>query len=571
MAQNTDVILSTPNYTRADFTALRAWVQRVPIDRIARLYYVDDAPQVDQGLEKYLTSMRHDLIERAIVANPGLADALSKARVGGSITTGILSILVKASEAKPSPPKAADLCSQWFRPGAAKAIAHLNTPTLGDLKKYIERSGPNWWRPIPRMGEKRAKVIMQWLNRHEDTFIRPETQILVLHAQNLSPLTSTPLPVERIASLPHPLDGHDGRNRASAFCFIQARNDLEAIRAYLEKFRNQPNTQRAYQRELERLLLWCVIERKTPLSSMLVHDCEAYKDFLKTPSPAFCGPRDKRLSPRWKPFTGPLSPSSQHQAIQIIRGAFAWLQDVRYLGGNPWTAVSDPRLEKQISPLKLERALPTSLWAKTCAALDIHCGKEDKVQLRIGRAAILILGDSGLRISELAGALTTNLRQSPDADVLLLDVLGKGLKWRTVPLSPRAHAALKAHWKDLPEDQTHLLSPARRPHTPCSEAKKTSGYAPRALARVIEKTLHQISDDPEFTTDEMVKLRTTSAHAFRHTFGMHAVRSMKLNSVREILGHESIDTTSIYSREEEREVSLDAHKFFAKDAAEPPC
>jgi integrase len=88
---------------------------------------------------------------------------------------------------------------------------------------------------------------------------------------------------------------------------------------------------------------------------------------------------------------------------------------------------------------------------------------------------------------------------------------------------------------------------------------------------VIEKTLHQISDDPEFTTDEMVKLRTTSAHAFRHTFGMHAVRSMKLNSVREILGHESIDTTSIYSREEEREVSLDAHKFFAKDAAEPPC
>ena len=122
---------------------------------------------------------------------------------------------------------------------------------------------------------------MQWLNRHEATFIRPETQIVVLDAQNLYPLTNNPLPVERIASLPHPLDGHDGRNRASAFCFIQARNDLEAIRAYLEKFRNQPNTQRAYQRELERLLLWCVIERKTALASMLVHDCEAYKDFLE--------------------------------------------------------------------------------------------------------------------------------------------------------------------------------------------------------------------------------------------------------------------------------------------------
>ncbi len=571
MAQNTDVILSSPNYTRGDFTALRAWVQRVPIDRIAKLYYTDDAPQVSQGLEKYLTAMRHDLIERAIVANPRLAEALTKARAGGSITTGILSILVNASEAKPSPPKAADFCSQWFRPGAAKAIAHLNTPTLGDLKKHIERSGPNWWRPIPRMGEKRAKVIMQWLNRHEDTFIRPETQVLVLDTQNLSPLTNTPLPVERIASLPHPLDGHDGRNRANAFCFIQARNDLEAIRAYLEKFRNQPNTQRAYQRELERLLLWCVIERKTPLSSMLVHDCEAYKDFLEAPSPTFCGPRDKRLSPRWKPFAGPLSPSSQHQAVQIIRGAFAWLQDVRYLGGNPWTAVSDPRLEKQISPLKLERALPSTLWEKTCAALNAHCEKEDEVQARIGRAAILILGDSGLRISELAGALTTKLRQSQDADVLLLDVLGKGLKWRTTPISPRAHAALQAHWADLSEQPLHLLSPARRPQTPSSEAKTATGYAPRALARVIEKTLHQISNDPEFNPDEMIKLRATSAHAFRHTFGMHAVRTMKLNSVREILGHESIDTTSIYSREEERELSLDAHKFFIKSAPDLPC
>ncbi|WP_281891422.1 phage integrase family protein [Limnohabitans sp. TEGF004] len=191
MAQNTNVILSTPSYTRGDFTALRAWVQRIPVDRIANLYYTDDAPQVSQSLEKYLTAMRHDLIERAIVANPRLADALTKARAGGLITTGILSLLVNASNAKPSPPKASDFCSQWFRPGAARAIAQLNTPTLGDLKNHIERSGPNWWRPLPRLGEKRAKVIMQWLNRHEATFIRPETQIVVLDTQNLSPLGNT--------------------------------------------------------------------------------------------------------------------------------------------------------------------------------------------------------------------------------------------------------------------------------------------------------------------------------------------------------------------------------------------
>ena len=146
MAQNTNIILSPARYTRGDFTALRAWVQRIPIDRIAKLYYTDDAPQVSHGLEKHLTAMRHDLIERASVANPHLASALSKARAGGPITTGILDVLVKAADAKPSPPQPTDLCCQWFRPGAARAIAQLNTPTLGDLKNHIERSGPNWWR-----------------------------------------------------------------------------------------------------------------------------------------------------------------------------------------------------------------------------------------------------------------------------------------------------------------------------------------------------------------------------------------------------------------------------------------
>lgn len=89
---------------------------------------------------------------------------------------------------------------------------------------------------------------------------------------------------------------------------------------------------------------------------------------------------------------------------------------------------------------------------------------------------------------------------------------------------------------------------------------------------MIEETLRHISDRHEFTPDEVIKPRTTSAHAFRHTFGMHAVRTMKLNSVREILGHESIDTTSIYSREEERQIALDAFSFFvvSKDAALAP-
>ena len=51
MAQNLNVALPTLTYTRTDYTALRAWIQRLPLERVAQLYYAPDAPQVAAGLE----------------------------------------------------------------------------------------------------------------------------------------------------------------------------------------------------------------------------------------------------------------------------------------------------------------------------------------------------------------------------------------------------------------------------------------------------------------------------------------------------------------------------------------
>jgi hypothetical protein len=48
--------------------------------------------------------------------------------------------------------------------------------------------------------------------------------------------------------------------------------------------------------------------RKKALASVLVDHCEAYKEFLAAPSPAFSGPRRGRFTAQWKPFAGPLSP-----------------------------------------------------------------------------------------------------------------------------------------------------------------------------------------------------------------------------------------------------------------------
>jgi site-specific recombinase XerD len=225
---------------------------------------------------------------------------------------------------------------------------------------------------------------------------------------------------------------------------------------------------------------------------MTVEDGEAYKDFLKNPIPTFVGPKRPRSSGRWRPFTPEgLSPDSQAYAVRVIRAAFGWLTTVRYLAGNPWSAVTDPATMSREVEVQVERALSADLWTQVRAELDARCEGEDlggltpteeeARQWRTARAAILLMSDSGVRRDEAANARRENLsvavvtsgglaktsakgstRSSPKAaasdaaptqtgvTVWALTVVGKRRKQRTVPVS--AVAALRAHWADREQD-----------------------------------------------------------------------------------------------------------------------
>src|SRR5689334_23158223 len=98
MSQHTNVALSELAYNRSDYTALRAYCLKIPIERIANLYYSEDSPQVEQGLERFLIKMRDELVERAIEHNPAFAEILKGARQGGTITSKAVDILVRAAD-----------------------------------------------------------------------------------------------------------------------------------------------------------------------------------------------------------------------------------------------------------------------------------------------------------------------------------------------------------------------------------------------------------------------------------------------------------------------------------------
>ena len=72
----------------------------------------------------------------------------------------------------------------------------------------------------------------------------------------------------------------------------------------------------------------------------------------------------------------------------------------------------------------------------------------------------------------------------------------------------------------------------------------------------------------EFSTEDLLQLANTSAHAFRHTFGTRAVaREMPTDVVQAILGHASLQTTSIYVRAERRRMLDAAARYYADDDA----
>jgi hypothetical protein len=390
----------------------------------------------------------------------------------------------------------------WFRPLIARRLIGEGIATLEALIDYCNARGGSWWRAVPRIGALRAATLVAWLRRHEkslgarvadDVDARP-LELAVRAAGQPDPIVvggdpSAPrlAPFETLA-VPAELSGGEsphgasrGLNRAGSFAFIRAEHDLAAVHAYLHRYRDRPVTLRAYTRELERLILWSVVVRQKAQSSLMVEDCEAYKDFLGAPSAAFTGPKRPRSSGRWRPFAlEGMSIDSRAYAVRVIRAAFAWLVEVRYLAGNPWSAIHEPATVIRESAVQVHRALPADLWARVRRLLDAQCdgqtptqivesterkagqekgravrdGQDAARQWRAARAAILLMGDSGLRRAEAAQARREDLRPSDIAT-------SEKSPWRAKPVSDgreevgghrhrvRQCAQIRAHGLDL--------------------------------------------------------------------------------------------------------------------------
>uniref|UniRef100_UPI003BEEFE06 IS1096 element passenger TnpR family protein n=1 Tax=Burkholderia arboris TaxID=488730 RepID=UPI003BEEFE06 len=598
------LVLPLPRtYTRTDYAALRAYVQGVSPGAIAERYYDPESkPGASaDALERHLRTMRDDLVHLAqLHGSSVLADHLKTSiRQHGSakLTAVTLKMVEDASKLAVARPLATHPVGGWFRPMIARRLTGEGVATLGDLIALCNRRGGSWWRSVPRIGLLRARILVAWLRQHveslgmtvdadvdaDEPFAAPVDQHVMLAPAGGEDRPAGALaPLERIA-LPHMLSGAHGVNRAGGLCYLQASHDLDAIRAYLHRYSDRPQALRAYTRELERLLLWAVTERGTALSSLTVEDCNAYKAFLAAPTDRFVGPRQSRQSPLWRPFApGGLTPTSQKYAVLVIRGAFDWLVQVRYLAGNPWAAVSDPATITPEHAIQIERALPLALWTQVRQGLAEQTQRfgPDAARWRAAAAAIFLMGDSGLRITEATLAQRERLRYvQADGDVPAgwsLQIVGKGRKQRSVPVSAACVTALRAHWADreldfdAPPETAPLIKPTEIPPTPAAQRRHgdelgAAGYSANGLRGLVNWAFAQLREQLELTDDERQHLASATPHALRHTFGTQAIAAnVPPDVAQKVLGHASLATTSIYAQAENKRVRRELAGYFAQ-------
>lgn len=191
---------------------------------------------------------------------------------------------------------------------------------------------------------------------------------------------------------------------------------------------------------------------------------------------------------------------------------------------------------------KLKRALPDVL---SFEEIEEIIGQIDMSKPEGGRnkAILETLYSCGLRVSELVNLTISNLH----LDVGFVRVIGKGDKERLVPIGSDATKYINIYRDEI------------RVHIPIKKDNEDVLFLNRRGAKLTRVMIFLMIKD--LVTKAGIH-KTISPHTFRHSFATHLVEGgADLRAVQEMLGHESITTTEIYTHLDREFLRETLHKF----------
>ncbi|MFO7370231.1 MAG: site-specific tyrosine recombinase XerD [Bacteroidales bacterium] len=214
-----------------------------------------------------------------------------------------------------------------------------------------------------------------------------------------------------------------------------------------------------------------------------------------------------------------MSPRSQARLVSGIRSFFRYLLIDERIAEDPAALLEAPRPGR-----KLPVVLSIEEIDRIIAAIDLSKNEGHR-----NRAIIETLYSCGLRVSELIDLKITNLHFSEG----FIKVTGKGSKERLVPISEKAIKEIEFYFTQF---RVHI-SPAKN--------SENIVFLNRRGSKLTRVMIFNIVRDLCMKSGIKKKV---SPHTFRHSFATHMVEGgADLRAVQEMLGHESILTTEIYT------------------------
>ena len=240
------------------------------------------------------------------------------------------------------------------------------------------------------------------------------------------------------------------------------------------------------------------------------------------------------------------APRTVARRASALRRYFAWATRTGVVPTDPTLGLKAPSGSGRLPRIVHDDQLHQLLDEPRPSAAEVRRGASagDLAPVEQARrwrddAVVEVLYGSGLRVAELCGLRIDDI----DLAGGRVTVWGKGAKQRTVPLSEPSIVALRT-WL---EQGRSLLATAATPAERVFVNQRGNPLTPRDTRRILDRR----TSEP------------THPHALRHTFATHILDGgADLRSVQELLGHEDLATTQIYthvSRERMRRVFDQTH------------
>lgn len=218
---------------------------------------------------------------------------------------------------------------------------------------------------------------------------------------------------------------------------------------------------------------------------------------------------------------GGISKKSIARKLSSIRSYFKYLYRKKIIKSNPTINIATPKIPKKLPSFLEESAMTKMLELPDEATVT---GLRDKALLEI-------LYSTGIRLSELIELKLENIDWYNNT----LKVIGKGRKVRIAPFGEKAKSALKKYLLRREELFTENTS-GKEAHSVFISNRGKRMY-PKGVYNIVNHYIQQVSD-----------IEKKSPHVLRHTFATHLLnRGADLKAVKELLGHESLSTTQIYT------------------------